>query len=45
MALVLSYGSYIMANVTAEAVGGPFTREEPADAHLPWEKRRRAAWT
>ena len=35
-------GDYFLANNTPEAVGGPFTREEPADAHLPWEKRRKS---
>ena len=34
-------GDYFFDNNTPEAVGGPFTREEPADAHLPWEKRRK----
>ena len=35
-------GEYFLANNTPEAVGGPFTREEPADAHLPWENRRKS---
>ena len=34
-------GDYFLDNITPKAVGGPFTREEPADAHLPWEKRRK----
>ena len=39
---ILESGEYFLANNTPEAVGGPFTREEPADAHLPWEKRRKS---
>ena len=35
-------GDYFLANNTPEAVGGPFTREEPADAHLSLEKRRKS---
>ena len=39
---ILESGEYFLANNTPEAVGGPFTREEPADAHLPWERRRKS---
>ena len=35
-------GDYFLANNTPEAEGGPFTREEPADAKLPWESRRKS---
>ena len=33
---------YFLANNTPEAEGGPFTREEPGDVHLPWERRRKS---
>ena len=39
---LIESGQYFLANNTPEAVGGPYTREEPADAHLPWEKRRKS---
>ena len=35
-------GEFFLANNTPEAEGGPFTREEPADAKLPWEMRRKS---
>ena len=35
-------GEYFLANNTPEAEGGPFTREDPADAKLPWERRRKS---